>query len=130
MDASVDYINSCIGTGVSLSAVEIVSMLERMGLPSTSNPASTVIHAHVPPNRSDVLHACDVMEDVAVAFGINRIPKTLPAIATIARAFPLNKLSDMLRLEVAQAGWTEILCLTLVSFPVLLVSFNCLHLVL
>jgi hypothetical protein len=28
----------------------------------------------VPPTRSDVLHACDVMEDVAIAHGFNNIP--------------------------------------------------------
>lgn len=29
----------------------------------------------VPPTRSDILHACDVVEDVAIAYGFNNIPK-------------------------------------------------------
>jgi phenylalanyl-tRNA synthetase beta subunit len=29
----------------------------------------------VPPTRSDILHACDVVEDVAIAHGYNNIPK-------------------------------------------------------
>ena len=28
----------------------------------------------VPPTRSDVLHACDVVEDVAIAHGYNNVP--------------------------------------------------------
>lgn len=28
----------------------------------------------VPPTRSDILHACDVAEDVSIAYGYNNIP--------------------------------------------------------
>ncbi len=28
----------------------------------------------VPPTRSDILHACDVAEDVAIAHGYNNVP--------------------------------------------------------
>jgi len=33
----------------------------------------------VPPTRSDILHACDVVEDVAIAHGYNNIPKRVRA---------------------------------------------------
>ena len=35
------------------------------------------ISVHVPPTRSDVLHAVDVVEDVAIAYGFNRRVSTL-----------------------------------------------------
>jgi phenylalanyl-tRNA synthetase beta chain len=37
----------------------------------------------VPPSRHDVIHACDIYEDVAVAYGYNNIKKTIPKTATI-----------------------------------------------
>lgn len=38
-------------------------------------PDGTELSLRVPPTRSDILHACDVAEDVAIAYGFNNIPK-------------------------------------------------------
>lgn len=38
----------------------------------------------IPPTRHDVIHACDIYEDVAIAYGYNEIEKTIPRISTIA----------------------------------------------
>eukprot|EP00951_Prasinocladus_malaysianus_P024452 scaffold211188_cov26-Prasinocladus_malaysianus.AAC.3 len=62
------------------------------------------VQSQVPPSRSDVLHACDVMEDVAIAYGFNNIAKRIPPTVTQGRELPLNQLSDLLRVEVATAG--------------------------
>jgi len=32
----------------------------------------------VPMYRSDILHPCDVAEDVAIAYGYNNVPNLLP----------------------------------------------------
>lgn len=55
------------------------------------------------------------MEDVAVAYGFNNLVETMPKASTIAAPFPLNKLSDLLRVECALAGFTEALPLILVK---------------
>ena len=57
------------------------------------------------------------MEDVAVAYGFNNLKMTLPATNTIAAPLPLNKLSDAIRHEMAQMGFTEALSLILVFVP-------------
>ena len=107
---SLTYVNGC--TGLSLAANHAAALLSRMQLPSTpcAGPArgEAGLRVTVPPTRSDVLHACDVMEDVAIAFGFNRIPTRVPPTVTVGRALPLNALSDLLRLEVALAGFTEV----------------------
>ena len=41
------------------------------------------VMVEVPPSRHDVIHACDIYEDVAVAFGYNNIKKTFPETSTI-----------------------------------------------
>ena len=70
---------------------------------------------NVPCTRSDILHACDIMEDVAIAYGFNNIRRVVPQTTTIGRQTPLNKLSDLLRHTVGLEGFTEILSLALVK---------------
>ncbi len=62
-----------------------------------------------------MLHACDISEDVGVAFGFNNIPRVLPPTNTVGKMLPISKFSDLLRAEVAQAGFIEILTSGLVS---------------
>jgi phenylalanyl-tRNA synthetase beta chain len=82
--------------------------------PSKSD--ANLIDVDIPPTRADVLHQADIMEDVAIAYGFNSLPRTFPSkSSTIAQPLPLNKLSDILRLEAAISGWTEVLPLILCS---------------
>ncbi len=69
----------------------------------------------VSPVRADVLHACDICEDVGVAFGYNNIPRVVPTTNTVGKLLTINKFSDLLRHEIAQAGFLEILTSGLVS---------------
>jgi phenylalanyl-tRNA synthetase beta chain len=55
------------------------------------------------------LHECDLAEDLALAYGYNAIQPSFPQSATVAEPFPLNKLSDQLRTQMAMCGWTEVL---------------------
>ena len=109
------YINECCG--LDLSAEEICRLLTRMSYQATPSKAShDLIDIHIPPTRADVLHQCDIMEDVAVAYGFNKLPKTFPGKSgTIAQPLMINKLSDIVRLETAMAGWSEVMPLILCS---------------
>lgn len=108
----VEYINRCVG--VQFSAAEISELLCKMMLPAKVQSPEQVL-VTIPCIRSDILHACDIMEDVAIAYGFNNIPRTLPKTLCTAAAQPLNKLGDLVRREVALAGFTEVLTLTLCS---------------
>ncbi|KAK0061476.1 phenylalanine--tRNA ligase beta subunit [Biomphalaria pfeifferi] len=55
------------------------------------------------------------MEDVAIGYGFNNIVKTIPNTNCIAEQFPINKLSDLLRRDVAACGFTEVLTFALCS---------------
>ncbi|KAG9284749.1 hypothetical protein G9A89_001119 [Geosiphon pyriformis] len=114
MDANINYINAC--TGLNLPGKEIISLLNRMSLSAIiSSDQEEKIKVEIPPTRADILHACDIMEDVAIAYGFNNIPKTFPSSATVGKALPINKLCDLVRRELALAGWTEVLPLILCS---------------
>lgn len=55
------------------------------------------------------------MEDAAVAYGFNNLPDTFPSTSTVAQPLALSKLSDIIRVEWALAGWVEVLPLILVG---------------
>ncbi|KAM0789338.1 hypothetical protein ACM66B_000171 [Microbotryomycetes sp. NB124-2] len=130
--ARASYINSC--TGLSLDRPQVVELLKKMGhdafIPTPEQRQSFVainaqeslqiadddiVHVLVPPTRPDILHECDIMEDAAVAYGFNNLKRVFPATNTVAKPFPPNKLSDILRRLCAEAGWTEVLPLILCS---------------
>ena len=82
--------------------------------PSAESP--DLIDVDVPPTRADVLHQADIMEDVAIAYGFNHLPRSFPNISgTIGQPLPINKLADIVRTEAAMAGWSEALPLILCS---------------
>jgi phenylalanyl-tRNA synthetase beta chain len=113
--AEVSYINDCCN--LSLSAEEICTLLKRMSY--TASPSSrspNIIDVHIPPTRADILHQCDIMEDVAIAYGFNKLPRSFPSKSgTVAQPLAINKLSDIIRLEAAMAGWSEVMPLILCS---------------
>ncbi|CAM9217304.1 unnamed protein product [Hapterophycus canaliculatus] len=113
-EASVAEICSIIG--VEIEEEEICRLCTKMQL----GPAEVVeakgeggggkgIKVTVPPTRSDILHPVDVVEDVAIAYGFNKIPTTLPATLTVGGHQPLNNFGDLLREEISRAGYTEML---------------------
>lgn len=55
----------------------------------------------VPPTRCDVIHACDIAEDIGIAYGYNNIPRVLPPTNTVGKQIPQNKFSDLVRSELA-----------------------------
>ncbi|KFA63512.1 hypothetical protein S40285_00368 [Stachybotrys chlorohalonatus IBT 40285] len=114
-DVEVDYLNSC--TGLDKTPEELCQLLAKMSyLAKPSVKDQNLIQVAVPPTRADVLHACDIMEDLAVCYGYNNLPRTAPSrSATIAAPLQINKLSDIVRTEAAMAGWSEVMPLILCS---------------
>ena len=116
VEASLEYIQSCTGIQPPPGPERVIELLDKMQLTATYDEAKGSFDALVGIARSDVLHACDVMEDVAIAYGFDNIPKTLPQSATVGKQQPINKLSDLLRVELAECGFTEVCTLALCSF--------------
>lgn len=113
MQVKMDYINSC--TGLALNADEAAPLLSKMQLNAESVSEGAEVRVEVPITRSDVLHACDVMEDVAIAYGFNNLVTQVPKTVTVGKELPLSQLCELLRLECAMAGFTEILTWALCS---------------
>lgn len=116
--------------GISEKSTSVADMLSRMCLQADvldgveakeveekgdNGGGGSVIEVVVPPTRHDVIHACDIYEDVAIAYGYNRIIRTLPKTCTIGQQLSVNRLTDLLRNSIAQAGFTEALTFSLCS---------------
>lgn len=124
--ASVEYINRC--TGLDLSPQRCVELLQRMGHQANVSSASQdTLEVSIPSTRPDVLHQCDLMEDVAVAYGFDNLPRRFPSTNTVAAPLPINKLSDLVRRDIAYAGWIEALSLILVSVVAAVLLARSLH---
>ncbi|XP_056094557.1 phenylalanine--tRNA ligase beta subunit [Rhinichthys klamathensis goyatoka] len=108
-----DFVNKKVG--IDESAESIAQLLTRMCLRSEVSGEGDHIQVEIPPTRSDVIHACDIMEDAAIAYGFNNIVRSTPRTYTVANQLPLNKLTELLRQDLAAAGFTEALTFALCS---------------
>ncbi|XWX01033.1 hypothetical protein V2A60_009058 [Cordyceps javanica] len=113
--AEVDYLNSC--TGLDKTPQELCDLLTKMAYVSKpSSKDANLLEVAIPPTRADILHQCDIMEDLAVCYGYNNLPRTKPnRSATVGGPLPINKLGDLVRSEAAMAGWSEVMPLILCS---------------
>ncbi|KAM4693652.1 phenylalanine--tRNA ligase beta subunit [Discoglossus pictus] len=101
--------------GISETPSTLAKLLTRMCLKSQVLEDGEEIEIEIPPTRADIIHACDIVEDAAIAYGFNNIQMTIPKTYTIANQLPLNKLTELLRQDLAAAGFTEGLTFALCS---------------
>ena len=74
----VDNVNKLLG--LELKEQEVKKLLERMGYAYKNNTAE------VPAYRTDILHEVDIIEDIAIAYGIDNFKPEIPKISTIGEA--------------------------------------------
>lgn len=99
-----------------LDEKEVRRLLCRMSVPcEVDKKDKNKLNVQVPVTRSDIMHECDLVEDVAIAYGYNNLQTVIPNTFFGASEQPVNHLSDLLRVELAMAGYTECLNWALVS---------------
>eukprot|EP01095_Lingulamoeba_sp_RSL-Kostka_P017515 TRINITY_DN9144_c0_g1_i1.p1 TRINITY_DN9144_c0_g1~~TRINITY_DN9144_c0_g1_i1.p1 ORF type:complete len:605 (+),score=218.13 TRINITY_DN9144_c0_g1_i1:55-1869(+) len=119
--AEVSYINKMLG--LNLSKEEIVNYLKKMLIiedennNNNNNEDNDILCLSVPPTRSDILHQCDIAEDVGISFGYDNILAMCkpPPTNTVGGYFPLNAFCDLVRTEIANAGYVEVINFVLCS---------------
>ncbi|KEG11886.1 putative target of rapamycin kinase (TOR) kinase 3 [Trypanosoma grayi] len=89
-------------------------LLERM-LHRVQKVENDVVTVEVPPTRPDVLGPTDLMEDVAIAYGYDNIKYVECTTRGDVTQQPVSKLGHLLRIEMANAGYTELLTFSLCS---------------
>eukprot|EP01017_Pseudomicrothorax_dubius_P029113 TRINITY_DN3506_c0_g3_i3.p1 TRINITY_DN3506_c0_g3~~TRINITY_DN3506_c0_g3_i3.p1 ORF type:complete len:593 (-),score=188.34 TRINITY_DN3506_c0_g3_i3:161-1939(-) len=106
VEVSVNYVNEL--AGIKIDAAKAAELVSRMSLGASIRDQNTIV-VSVPLTRSDILHPCDVVEDIAVSYGYNNITEVLPPSATVGGQQFINKMSDYIRLELASTGYREVL---------------------
>ena len=111
--ADVDYLRTISGVK-DIVPEEILKKLKKMELDGKILNEKE-IEVTAPITRSDVLHQCDIAEDLAISYGYNNITKTITPTLCYGRQQPYNKLSDLFRHEMAMGGYVEFLTMALLS---------------
>ncbi len=101
---------------------EIIHCLEKMRY--GAREAGEVIEVSVPAYRSDIMHNCDLIEDIAIGYGFGRIKPELPRTLTTGKAHPVSKIRDSLREIMVGLGYFEVMPFTLTSERV---QFDMMH---
>ncbi|KXJ94406.1 phenylalanyl-tRNA synthetase [Microdochium bolleyi] len=108
----IDYLNACLG--LSEPVENICKLLTKMALSAKPSSETGMIDVSIPPTRADILQRCDVMEDLGIAYGFNKLPR-MSVTKTVGAPLTMNKLADIVRLESGMAGWSEVMPLILCS---------------
>ncbi len=109
---SISEVNGLIG--MDLSAAEIIRQLKRMGFGATELDDKR-IEVKVPRYRADILDNSDIIEDIAVGYGFDRIPAIFPMNATVGRSHSLSELSSDIREIMTGLGHSQVMPFTLTS---------------
>jgi phenylalanyl-tRNA synthetase beta chain len=113
-EVEVNYITKLLG--IPLDVKQINEAAVKMGLnPVASSDAQNKVKFECSPIRPDILHACDIAEEIGIGYGFNNIPMVYPPTNTVGSFIPENKFTDLLRHNIAQAGFIESLTCALVS---------------
>ncbi len=101
-------------TGLELSSEEIVTSLERMNYDAQA-VGKRKIKVKTPAFRTDILHPVDVIEDVAIGYGFDRIEPMIPSTMTAGSLRPLTRLKNKCRDLMIGAGYQEIMSYVMTS---------------
>ncbi|HJJ88734.1 MAG TPA: phenylalanine--tRNA ligase subunit beta [Methanocorpusculum sp.] len=82
--------------GMRLSAEEMKTLLERMRFGVEILDAEHV-RVLIPCYRADIMHDHDIYEDVAIAYGYDKIPPKLPSTFTIGKPHPVQEIYKLVR---------------------------------
>jgi len=94
MTISIDEINRIIG--LDLDGEKITRALERMGY-GVKLGKGRVVEVQIPKFRMDILHPVDIMEDIAIGFGFDRIEPAMPQTMTTGKLSLVTGIKNKVR---------------------------------
>jgi phenylalanyl-tRNA synthetase beta chain len=114
---------TCRLLGLKLNSKQISSLLLTAGL-GVEKTGAEKVSVLVPCYRTDVMHAVDLIEDVAIAYGFNNIEPLWRELATTGRAKSDQRQINLARELMVGLGYQETLTYTLTSKEVLFEKMN------
>ena len=99
--------------GLAITPQEAAGCLGKMRF--GTRVAGDLIEAQVPAYRVDMLHEVDLIEDIGVGHGYDRIPLGLPRVSTVGAPAQITLFSQTLREMMIGYGYQEIMSLSMVD---------------
>jgi phenylalanyl-tRNA synthetase beta chain len=121
MDLSTDYANRIMG--LKLSSKQIAGLLPK-SCHGIKEVRGDRISVSIPCYRVDVMHAVDLVEDIAIAYGYNRIEPLWRKLPTAGGLRPEQRVLDVARELMIGLGFQEIFTYTLTNPGTLLTKMN------
>ncbi len=121
MKLSLDHTERLIG--LKLTRTQVVSLLRRARY-DVAKSGGKQLNVIVPCYRLDILHPVDIMEDIAMVYGLNRIVPKWPSSATIGGLSAIEEFSDTVRELVIGLGFQEILTYVMTNHEKLFTKMN------
>ena len=109
MDLELEYLNSMLGTEISLE--DAAFHLEKMRFGSEIEEGKII--TSIPAYRGDILHPIDLVEDVAISYGYMKFQPVLPQSMTFGKPKVIIEFCGKLRTFMVGFGYNEVLTLTL-----------------
>jgi len=121
MKLDVQYVEKVLGLG--LSNGEITHLLEKARYNATQQDGETVA-VQIPCYRMDIMHPVDIVEDIAIAYGLNNIESRWPQMPTIGAITSREKFCDVLRDIMIGLGFQETLTYSMTGLEHLFTKMN------
>jgi phenylalanyl-tRNA synthetase beta chain len=112
IDVDVSYINSMLG--LELTKKEIMSFLKKSRLDAYLS-GTDIITCIVPRYRTDILHAIDIVEEVAIGYGIYNLKPRMSAWTSIGQKSSISIYFDIIRRTLAGLNMLEVVNFSLVN---------------
>ena len=122
MELDIEYVNKVLG--LKLTAKQIAGLLAKakFGIEKLGHDKVSV---QIPCYRIDVMHPIDLVEDIAIAYGYNKIKPLWRKLPTTGGVNPKQSLLNIARELMIGLGFQEVLTYTMANPENLFAKMNC-----
>jgi len=121
MSLNISFANDTLGLSLTTRVAAGLLKKIRYGVKSASKDRLTAL---VPAYRADIMHEVDLVEDLAIAYGYNRLEPTMPLATTIGSEREIVKLTRKIRDLMVGLGFVEVLSYIMTSRKLLFEKVN------
>lgn len=109
---STSNINRTVGIKMRPQQIAKLAKAMRYGVDKIKGDILTLL---VPPYRGDIMHEIDIIEDMAIGYGYDKLEPTIPKVPTIGEKATVEKLSDKARRVLTGLNFMEVMTYTLTN---------------
>jgi phenylalanyl-tRNA synthetase beta chain len=109
-------------TGMKFTLKELKTLLEKQQY--EVKKAKDCLEVEYPSYRQDIMHPVDVIEDILISYGYNKIDPALPSLATTGEISEIEEFCERIREVFPGFGAQELLNFTLTNKEILFTKMN------